>query len=94
MPCKTAKALNLRQCLDIRSNRYRSINNRMDYQPEEIDARINELQARKDARQVSALTRLYAEGITAMYDWINAPAETWRCRNGDEIIIPPVICPF
>lgn len=60
MSCKTAARLTLTQCLNIRANQYRSANNLVDYQAEEIDERIIELQARKDERENNMALKAHA----------------------------------
>lgn len=58
---KGAHNLNLKQCLEIKENQYRSRHNDRDYEPEEIDARIIFLQSRKDQRNEQEFLRMMDE---------------------------------
>ena len=53
--------LNLKQALEIKENQYRSKDARYDYQPEEIDERIIELQTNKDERHLKLLEKQMEE---------------------------------
>jgi cellobiose phosphorylase len=51
MSCKGASKLTLTQALAIKANNYTSKDCKTDYEAFEVDARIIELQAKKDARE-------------------------------------------
>lgn len=84
MSCKSGAKLNLYQCKMLVANGFLSADGQRDYQPEEVQARAWELQARKDERALAALMRVQAgeadelpppipadadEGLDAAYDW-------------------------
>lgn len=110
MSCKTANRLNLTQCLTIKANQYRSSDNRRDYQADEIDERIHELQARKDERTLNTSLKLMNaiaieaalgadEGQAAQWDYRHHESEEIRIYkpNGfsyDLILVPGIICNF
>jgi hypothetical protein len=52
MSSKGASHLNLKQCLAIQANQYRSSDNRRDYQPEEIEDRIHTISANQSAKAI------------------------------------------
>lgn len=58
---RSGDKLNLKQALEIRDNGYRSRDGQHDYQPEEVDARIFELQARKDERDLEEELKKFEE---------------------------------
>lgn len=110
MSCKTANRLNLTQCLAIKANQYRSSDNKRDYQAEEIDERIIELQARKDSKSIeSSLKLMNAIAIEAVLGRDEGQAAQWdyRAVENEEIkiigangfsyqwvLVPGIICPF
>lgn len=105
MSSKTASTLSLAQCKRIQANQYRSACNRFDYQAEEVEERIIELQSRKDylftaflvsnaGKRYNDAKNLVNEGITAARDWMNQPDETYKNNNGGYVVIPPVIMEF
>jgi hypothetical protein len=58
---RSGNKLNLKQCLEIRENQYRSRDGQHDYQPEEIDERILELTGNKDEREMKRMEKLADE---------------------------------
>ena len=60
--------LNLKQALEIRDNQYRSRDGQRDYQPEEIDARIFELQANKGEREQKEFEKMMEEAPDDYFD--------------------------
>lgn len=106
MSSKGAMALNLSQCLRIQANQYRSSDNRRDYEAHEIEARILELQAKKDFNSLSrALKERNAmaietimgadEGQAAAWDYKNVNDEFLVLNNGFSLVaIPPRIMGF
>lgn len=106
MSSKGASKLSLSQCLRIQANQYRSADNRRDYEASEIEDRILELQARKDAKHVSSVLKernaiaieraLGAdEGQAAAWDYLKRDDEYMVLSNGFSLVaIPPRILNF
>lgn len=97
----TAKHLNLKQCLVIQANQYRSSDNRRDYQAEEIEERILELQANKSEREFKTALKAL-ESVPVIEERLELVTEIkdyWKLYgpNGfsyELIEIPPQIMSF
>jgi ParB-like chromosome segregation protein Spo0J len=71
---RSGNKLNLKQCLEIRENQYRSRDGQHDYQPEEIDERILELTGNKDEREMKRMEKLAEDMPEDFYDKLDAAA--------------------
>lgn len=107
MASLTASKLNLKQCLAIQANHYRSSDNKRDYQAEEIEDRINEIRAKQSDKANKAALKQFEtakvvittiptiETTTELVTEIN---EYWKISkpNGsyEFLAIPPQIMSF